>query len=279
MTVTKTKRRSSDEQRMLCTMCGKPNATRFYQLKKRKDGSVDRYVIYEHPDEPPVKEYMYEGKKIIRYRQCHAGLVRTISKLSDLLLPDPRSETETTEYETKPKSKKPSKQLQQIITKIGSTFMTLEDSINEALKLGRAEGFTDMEIGDMIRAEFKRLNRPRMTLSRYLPVTAKHMEKARPKSGFGNRMLPNRSVAINTIIETLPPTDTTIATKLEQKQLERPGYLNEEHECYKDIELKVLREENARLKPEAWKATQTVAQADLEIQRLNAEKQLGSSRT
>ena len=38
--------------------------------------------------------------------------------------------------------------------------MTLEDNINEALELGRKEGFTDMEVGDMIRAEFKRINRP-----------------------------------------------------------------------------------------------------------------------
>jgi hypothetical protein len=67
---------------------------------------------------------------------------------------------------------------------IGSTFMTLEDSINEALEVGRKEGFSDMEIGDMIRAEFKRINLPRMTLSRYLPATANHMEKARPKTMF-----------------------------------------------------------------------------------------------
>jgi hypothetical protein len=127
----------------------------------------------------------------------------------------------------KPKSRQPSKKLQQIVYKIGSTFMTLEDTIIEALELGRKEGFTDIEIGDMIRAEFKRINRPRMTLARYLPVTAKHMEKARTKSDFGNKMLPNRPVAISTENETLPSTDTTtVATKSKQQQ--RPGKWNQD---------------------------------------------------
>jgi hypothetical protein len=99
------------------------------------------------------------------------------------------------------KKRQPSKELQQIVNKIGLNFMTLEDSINEALEVGRKEGFTDIEIGDMIREEFKRLNRPRMTLSRYLPATAKHLEKARPRppkaSGFGNILLPNTNVNAN----------------------------------------------------------------------------------
>lgn len=137
----------------------------------------------------------------------------------------------------KPETKQPSKRLQQIVTKIGSTFMTLEDSINEALELGRKEGFTDMEIGDMIRAEFKRLNRPRMTLSRYLPVTAKHIEKARPKSDFGNNLLPNKPAVVSNENKTLPtPINAIIATQLNQKQQGRLGILNEEPEELKEKE-------------------------------------------
>ena len=128
---------------------------------------------------------------------------------------------------TKSKLKKPSKQLQQVITKIGATFMTLEDSINEALKLGRAEGFTDMQIGDMIREEFKRLNRPRMTLSRYLPITAKHEPRGNPQGRISNKLLLNKPVAISTESVTLSG---------------RPGYPNEPHPCYKDVEYEVEKE-------------------------------------
>jgi hypothetical protein len=83
-----------------------------------------------------------------------------------------------------------------------------------------------------------------MTLSRYLPTTAKHMEKARPKPDFGNILLPNKPVVVN---RALPQSSTTITTMQQQEQ-GRPGYLNEEHECYKDIELEALRKENAELK-------------------------------
>jgi predicted RNA-binding protein YlxR (DUF448 family) len=58
-------------------------------------------------------------------------------------------------------------------------------------------------------------------------------------------MLLNKTVVISIETKTLPSSNTTISTKLEQQQQEgRSGYLNEEHECYK---LKALREENARL--------------------------------
>ena len=127
--------------------------------------------------------------------------------------------------------KQASKRLQQIVNKIGITFMTLEDCINEALERGRKEGFTDMEIGDMIRAEFKRINRPRITLSRYLPATAKHMEKARPKSDFGIKMLPNKPVVANKILSSTDTTTANIATKLEQQQ-QRPGKFNQAPEDY-----------------------------------------------
>src|SRR5918996_2543896 len=107
--------------------------------------------------------------------------------------------------------------------------MTLEDSINEALELGRNEGFTDMEIGDLIRAEFKRINRPRMTLSRYLPATAKHMEKARPpsKSDFGNKMLPNKSVVVNKPLSHNSTTTTSTTIQQQEQAGGRPGKTNQ----------------------------------------------------
>jgi hypothetical protein len=86
----------------------------------------------------------------------------------------------------------------------------------------------------MIRAEFKRINRPRMTLSRYLPTTAKHMEKARPKTYFGNKMLPNpdKPVAIN---KPLPQVSTT--TIQHQEKEGRPGKWNQAPEDYDISEL------------------------------------------
>ena len=124
-----------------------------------------------------------------------------------------------------PRSKRPPEELQHVIRAIGQNYMTLEDNIKLALELGRKHGFKDLEIGDMIRAELKKVGRSRMTLSRYLPATAKHMERARPKSDFGNKMLPNKPVTISTESETLPSTNTiTIATKLQQQQ--RPGWFN-----------------------------------------------------
>ena len=108
--------------------------------------------------------------------------------------------------------KQASEELQQVIKKIGSMFMTLEDSINEALELGRKEGFADREIGDMLRAEFKRINRPRITLSRYLPATAKHTEKSRPKASFGNILLPNPNLKPNE-----PASDSVTVTNLTEE--------------------------------------------------------------
>jgi hypothetical protein len=190
------------------------------------------------------------------------------------------------------KQRQPSKKLQQIIGTIGSTFMKLEDSINEALGLGRAEGFSDMEIGNMIRAEFKRLNRPRMTLSRYLPATAKYLEKARPKpnkSESGNKMLPNRPSTTN---KTLPSsTTTTIQHEQPQrwdidpkeyeikhvKEYDRDLLVKIVHWLHKTkdeiiheltVQVKELKKENELLKSAD---NRLPVEVDLENQRLDAE--------
>ena len=65
------------------------------------------------------------------------------------------------------------------------------DIINQRLDEGRRLGFSDIEIGDAIRRESKgKLSD--VTVRKYLPETAKHMEKSRAqfaKPPFANRRL------------------------------------------------------------------------------------------
>lgn len=84
--------------RMLCTVCRKPDslAVRYYTETKRKDGTIVRRMRYEHRDEPPVKEYIYKGKKMNRYRTCHAGIVKTLEQALE-----PTSEYREQEITTK----------------------------------------------------------------------------------------------------------------------------------------------------------------------------------
>lgn len=53
------------QQRVTCTVCLKPGAVWYYQNKKKNS------IIYEHRDEPPIKEFTYRGKKMKRYRRCN----------------------------------------------------------------------------------------------------------------------------------------------------------------------------------------------------------------
>lgn len=70
---------------MICTVCMKPNAVRYYIPSKNKDGSTTRSLVYEHRDEPPIKTYEYEGKgKIHSYRRCFAGPVSDESIMPEL---------------------------------------------------------------------------------------------------------------------------------------------------------------------------------------------------
>ena len=85
--------------------------------------------------------------------------------------------------------KKPSEELQDLISKVSNAFGKLQDTVNLVLKKGTEEGFTHKELGDMIREKMTNAGYSRMTMSRYLPSSAKHMEKSRTKSG--NKMLPN----------------------------------------------------------------------------------------
>jgi hypothetical protein len=86
----------------------------------------------------------------------------------------------------------PSEELQALIVKVGDVYSEaltgFNNAINKALEQGRKEGFTDIEIGDMMRGEQRRrylLGLPvytRQTLALSLPPSAKHMEKARTNS-------------------------------------------------------------------------------------------------
>jgi hypothetical protein len=69
--------------------------------------------------------------------------------------------------------KKPSKKLQAKIRAIPTAFKKLEDSVYEALELGKEEGFTEKEIGQMIREEMVKAGYSIRTVQRYLPAEAK----------------------------------------------------------------------------------------------------------
>jgi hypothetical protein len=95
---------------------------------------------------------------------------------------------------TKIKIRKPSKILEKLTDKCVSEFGKLNLAVNKALE--RLEGFEDRRVGDMIRRKMVAAGYSRMTVSRALPPSAKHMEKARNISNSrshksGNKMLPN----------------------------------------------------------------------------------------
>lgn len=58
------------QRRVTCTVCLKPGAVWYYADKKQNN------IIYEHRDEPPVREYYYKNEKTKRktYRRCHTGV-------------------------------------------------------------------------------------------------------------------------------------------------------------------------------------------------------------
>jgi hypothetical protein len=83
--------------------------------------------------------------------------------------------------------KKPSQELQDLISKVSNAFGKLQDTVNLVLEKGREERFSDKEVGDMIREKMTSAGYSRMTMSRYLPSSTKHMEHA--SQGQRNKML------------------------------------------------------------------------------------------
>lgn len=61
--------------RMTCTVCMQPNAVRYY-MQSTVSGEKVTKMVYEHRDEPPISWSTWKGKRIPKYRRCHAGIVR-----------------------------------------------------------------------------------------------------------------------------------------------------------------------------------------------------------
>ena len=78
------------------------------------------------------------------------------------------------------RTKQPSKKLQELVITFVGKIKDAKAAFDELLEQGRIEGFSDLEIGDMIRdkAKGKLSNRQ---IRRLLPDTAKHTEKMRTK--------------------------------------------------------------------------------------------------
>ena len=82
--------------------------------------------------------------------------------------------------------KAPSENLKEKIHACISSFQKLRAAVNEALEQGRKEGFTDREIGKMIRDEMLQAGFERSTITGYLPSSAK--QKPRGKPGSRNKI-------------------------------------------------------------------------------------------
>jgi hypothetical protein len=86
----------------------------------------------------------------------------------------------------KEEEKAPSEKLKEKIYACISSFRKLGTAVNEALEQGRKEGFTDREIGKMIRDEMLHAGFERSTIAGYLPSSAK--QKPRGKPGSRNKI-------------------------------------------------------------------------------------------
>jgi NAD(P)-dependent dehydrogenase (short-subunit alcohol dehydrogenase family) len=84
--------------------------------------------------------------------------------------------------------KQPSETLIKLTEDCVSQFGKLNITVNKALEQGRLEGFSDMDVGDMIRKKLLAAGYSRMTVSRALPPSAKHIEKS-PKRRDRNILL------------------------------------------------------------------------------------------
>ena len=69
--------------------------------------------------------------------------------------------------------RQPSERLQEAVRLCASGFRKLQDSIQDALTVGREEGYKDFEIGLMIKQEMLANNYSIRSVQRYLPAAAK----------------------------------------------------------------------------------------------------------
>lgn len=76
-------------------------------------------------------------------------------------------------------SRKPSERLTVAIKECASGFKRLRDNINDAIEIGKIEGYTTKEVGDMIRQELANNQFSDRSIRRYLPAEAKMQSKVR----------------------------------------------------------------------------------------------------
>jgi hypothetical protein len=77
---------------------------------------------------------------------------------------------------------KPSEKLKEKIHACMSSLQKLGMAVKEALEQGRKEGFTDREIGKMIRDQMLQAGFQRSTIAGYLPSSAKQKPRGKPGS-------------------------------------------------------------------------------------------------
>jgi hypothetical protein len=94
--------------------------------------------------------------------------------------------------------KRPSKTLEKLIDSCVSDFSKLNKSVNRVLEQGRKEGFSDIETGNLIRRKLIVAGFSDRTARRYLPASAKHMEKSRTRKVFKPADVDNLSANTNT---------------------------------------------------------------------------------
>lgn len=77
-----------------------------------------------------------------------------------------------------------------ILDMIGS-FQKIATSIDRVFLIGRNEGFSDMEIGNLVRKAMLAANYDPRTIRRALPSSAKHVEKVRGQKAFADILSAN----------------------------------------------------------------------------------------
>jgi hypothetical protein len=112
----------------------------------------------------------------------------------------------------KEREKAPSKELKEKVHECISSFQKLGAAVNEALEQGRKEGFTDKEIGKMIRDEMLQAGFERSTIAGYLPSSAKQRPRGKP----GSR---------NKISGKNPQTEAVKVPRLDEEQIQESDIL------------------------------------------------------
>lgn len=160
--------------------------------------------------------------------------------------------------------KQRSKKLEELLKRLNSEFKKLDVTIEEIFTQGRAEGFTDKEIGDWIRERMKG-NYTKQTISRVLPETAKNPKMDRNK--IVNKKLTNENT--NATNPTLTPEaeehDEAVQTQYGKFQIKPDEYLIEDLNKYDtDLLIKIIK----HLDKKVVELAKVISVMSSEIQRL-----------